>query len=93
MITDFKPYSRSSKVEEYKAGMPGSKFANLVKSLLHNIGVVIVGFGVGYLGVAADSLVAGAGSIRWRQPRRVACYWLPAFSCESGPPVFSASAT
>ena len=33
------------------------KFASLAKSLFHNIGVVIVGFGVAFLGVALDSLL------------------------------------
>ena len=33
------------------------KFASLAKSLLHNIGVVIVGFGFAFLGVALDSLL------------------------------------
>jgi protein-S-isoprenylcysteine O-methyltransferase Ste14 len=37
------------------------KPVSLVKSLLHNIGVVIVGFGVGLLGVAADSLLSWRG--------------------------------
>src|SRR5262249_6994688 len=37
--------------------LPSARFANLVKSVLHNIGVVSVGFGVGFLGVAADSLL------------------------------------
>jgi protein-S-isoprenylcysteine O-methyltransferase Ste14 len=37
------------------------KPASLVKSVLHNIGVVIVGFGVGFLGVAADSLLGWRG--------------------------------
>lgn len=32
------------------------RFVNLVKSLLHNIGVMAVGFGVAFLGVALDSL-------------------------------------
>jgi len=34
-----------------------TKFVNLVKSLLHNIGVVIVGFGVALLGTTLDSLL------------------------------------
>jgi protein-S-isoprenylcysteine O-methyltransferase Ste14 len=32
------------------------RFVNLVKSLLHNIGVMAVGFGVAFLGAALDSL-------------------------------------
>jgi protein-S-isoprenylcysteine O-methyltransferase Ste14 len=32
-------------------------FANLVKSLLHNIGVVIVALGIAYLATFVDSLV------------------------------------
>jgi protein-S-isoprenylcysteine O-methyltransferase Ste14 len=36
---------------------PGATFLNLLKSLLHNIGVVLVGFGVAYLGAASDSLL------------------------------------
>src|SRR5262245_14373176 len=36
-------------------------FANLLKSLLHNIGVVIVGFGVAFLGAALDSLLGWRG--------------------------------
>jgi protein-S-isoprenylcysteine O-methyltransferase Ste14 len=35
--------------------------ASLVKSVLHNIGVVAAGFGVGFLGVAADSLIGWRG--------------------------------
>jgi protein-S-isoprenylcysteine O-methyltransferase Ste14 len=38
-----------------------AKFVNLVKSLLHNIGVVIVGFGVAFLGAALDSLLGLRG--------------------------------
>ncbi len=38
-----------------------TKLASLVKSLLHNAGVVVVGFGVGFLGAALDSLVG----LRW----------------------------
>jgi protein-S-isoprenylcysteine O-methyltransferase Ste14 len=34
---------------------PGVRFANLVKSVLHNVGVVLVGFAVAFLGAAADS--------------------------------------
>src|SRR5262245_7729074 len=37
--------------------MKQSRFVNLVKSLLHNIGVVMVGFGVAFLGVAFDTLL------------------------------------
>ena len=32
------------------------RFVNLVKSLLHNIGVMAVGFGIAFLGAALDSL-------------------------------------
>src|SRR5262245_57283357 len=38
-----------------------AKFVNLVKSVLHNIGVVLVGFGVAFLGIAADSLLSLGG--------------------------------
>jgi protein-S-isoprenylcysteine O-methyltransferase Ste14 len=38
-------------------GTTSTRFVNLVKSLLHNIGVVIVGFGVAFLGAALDSLL------------------------------------
>jgi protein-S-isoprenylcysteine O-methyltransferase Ste14 len=37
------------------------KRASLPKSVLHNIGVLIVGFGVGFFGVAADSLLSRRG--------------------------------
>ena len=33
------------------------RLANIVTSLLHNIGVTVVGFGVAFLGVALDSLL------------------------------------
>src|SRR5215475_6338439 len=36
---------------------PEARVANLAKSLLHNIGVVIVGFGVAFLGSALDSVL------------------------------------
>jgi protein-S-isoprenylcysteine O-methyltransferase Ste14 len=38
-----------------------TKLASMVKSLLHNIGVVAVGFGVALLGVALDSLLGLRG--------------------------------
>lgn len=40
---------------------PSARFVNAVKSLLHNIGVVIVGFGVAFLGAALDSLLGLIG--------------------------------
>jgi protein-S-isoprenylcysteine O-methyltransferase Ste14 len=33
------------------------KFTNLIKSILHNIGVTIVGLGIAYLGTRVDSLL------------------------------------
>ena len=32
-------------------------FVNLLKSILHNIGVVIVGLGIAYLGTRVDALL------------------------------------
>jgi protein-S-isoprenylcysteine O-methyltransferase Ste14 len=40
---------------------PRIQFSNLVKSLLHNFGVVIVGFGVAFLGAALDSVLGLTG--------------------------------
>jgi protein-S-isoprenylcysteine O-methyltransferase Ste14 len=57
MITDFKPHSGSSNAaRNTSAGFPRRRFVSLVKSLLHNIGVVLVGFGVAFLGAVLDSL-------------------------------------
>jgi protein-S-isoprenylcysteine O-methyltransferase Ste14 len=39
----------------------GARFINLVKSVLHNAGVVLVGFAVAYLGAAVDSLLGLRG--------------------------------
>src|SRR6516162_1477901 len=44
--------SRKTVMTEHRAS---TKLASLVESLLHNIGVVAVGFGVALLGVALDS--------------------------------------
>ena len=41
--------------------LPGMKLVNLLKSLLHNLGVVLVGFAVAFLGTTADSLVRFQG--------------------------------
>jgi protein-S-isoprenylcysteine O-methyltransferase Ste14 len=51
------------KPNEAVDGPPSGSIVNLLKSLLHNIGVAIVGFGVAYLGVSLDSLMG------WRQFR------------------------
>jgi len=55
------------------SGFPGSRFVILVKSLLHNIGVVAVGFGVAYLGAALDSLF---GFISFKSRLATAAAWL-----------------
>src|SRR5262245_11701008 len=74
MIPDFTPHSGNSKVAGNKAGgLSGSRFVNLMKSLLHNIGVVIVGFGVAVLGVASDSL---CGFIAFKSRVATTAAWL-----------------
>jgi len=52
---------------------PSARFVNAVKSLLHNIGVVIVGFGVALLGAALDSIV---GLTRFRSAIATTAAWL-----------------
>src|SRR5262249_48176799 len=57
MITDTTPRSGNDDVAVQRTGgLPASKLTNLVKSLLHNVGVVAVGFGFAFLGRALDSL-------------------------------------
>src|SRR5262245_1688922 len=45
------------KRDKKRDGAANAKSVSLVKSLLHNIGVVAVGFGVAFLGAAMDSLL------------------------------------
>ena len=49
-----------------------AEFVNLLKSLLHNAGVVIVGFGFAFLGAALDSLV---GVARFHSVMTTAVAW------------------
>ena len=37
-------------------------FTNLLKSVLHNVGVVIVGLGVAWVGTMIDALLGSSGS-------------------------------
>jgi len=51
-------------------------FVNLLKSILHNIGVVIVGLGIAYLGTRADAL--------WKRNRKVAVLSCPSIPMNAG---------
>src|SRR5262245_37827110 len=74
MTTDFTPHFRNGNVGGNRTGgLPGSRFANLVKSLLHNMGVVAVGFGVACLGAALDSL---GGFIVFKSRLATTAAWL-----------------
>lgn len=68
-----RPTSRVNASEVEAAPLSSTATASLLKSVLHNIGVVLVGFGVAYLGTRLDFLLG------WRQfhaPAATAAGWV-----------------